>query len=324
MNKQSTKSEKDRPHGQKIEKADLSVDIGPLTLKNPVMAASGVFGYGLELVDFCPPQKLGAIISKGLSLVPWKGNPAPRMAETAGGLLNAIGLENMGVDAFLASALGAVKKTGAVVGVNVLGRTEEDYAVLAEKLGRTEADFIELNVSCPNLASSGGASFGADPVVAARLTEKAVKRAGSKPVVVKLPPLVGDVAALAKKLEEAGATALSLINSLPGLSINLQNRQADLGHGFGGLSGPPIKPLALRQTYLTAQAVKIPVIGVGGILNHLDALEFIAAGATAVQMGVGVLIDPSSPLAVIEGLAEWLTEQNLALSELRGSLKLRA
>ncbi|MDR1111840.1 MAG: dihydroorotate dehydrogenase [Deltaproteobacteria bacterium] len=302
---------------------DLGVSLGPLRLKNPVMAASGTFGYGLELAGLCPPGALGAVITKGLSLEPWKGNPAPRIAEAAGGLLNAIGLENVGLAAFLEKSLGPLKATGATVGVNVLGRTPDDYAILSRTLSDTAADFIELNVSCPNLRHPGGLSLGSDPDALSRITAQSVKAAAGKPVVVKLPPLVTDVADLARRAEEAGATAISLINSLPGLSLDLETRRPSLGNGPGGLSGPPVKPLALRQVMLCSRAVSIPVIGLGGIMGHLDALEFIVAGATAVQVGTGILVDPTLPLSMIRDMSDWLSRRGLQdLGQLRGSLRL--
>jgi dihydroorotate dehydrogenase (NAD+) catalytic subunit len=294
-----------------------------LRLKNPIIAASGVFGYGLELNGFCPPEALGAVIVKGLSMEPWPGNPAPRIAEAAGGLLNAIGLQNIGAKAFAKTRLKPLKAAGAVVGVNLIGETTEAYVKVASYLAGTCADFLELNISCPNLSSKGGLSFGADPDSAARLTEavaKAVK--GAKPLWVKLAPLVSDISALSKKVESAGADALSLINTLPGLAIDLETRAPVLGNVFGGLSGPPVKPLALRQVHLASKAVKIPVVGLGGIMTPEDALEFMVAGASAVQMGTAILAHPSSPLKVIEGVEKWLAKRSFAkAADLVGTLK---
>jgi dihydroorotate dehydrogenase (NAD+) catalytic subunit len=298
------------------------VEIGGLRLKNPILAASGTFGYGLELAPFCPPEALGAVITKGLSLEPWPGNPPPRVVEAAFGLINAIGLENVGLGTFLEKYLGPLKATGATVGANVLGRKPEDYVRLSGGLARSEVDFIELNVSCPNLRHPGGLSFGSDPGTLAFIVEGSVKAAGGKPVMVKLPPLVTDIVALAKIAEDKGAAAVSLINSLPALSIDLGTRRANLANGPGGLSGPPIKPLALRQVMLCSRALSIPVIGLGGIMDYRDALEFIVAGATAVQIGTGLLVDPTLPIRVIKDIALWLKKNNLKdLSEVRGSLK---
>ncbi|MDR1606839.1 MAG: dihydroorotate dehydrogenase [Deltaproteobacteria bacterium] len=299
----------------------LNAALGSLSLKNPIMAASGVFGYGLELAQFCPPESLGAVICKGVSLAPWPGNPGPRVVEAAGGLVNAIGLENMGVQAFVQKALNPLKDRGATVGANVIGRQMEEYAQVTEILSDTAVDFLELNVSCPNLAQ-GGLSFGADPDQAARLTEMAVKKAQGKPILVKLPPLVSDITLLAKKVEEAGATGLSLINTVPALVIDAKTRKAALGHITGGLSGQPIKPLALRQVYLAAQAVKIPIVGLGGIFTGLDAAEFIIAGASAVQIGTAILVDPKSPLRILAELKDYFISENIPdLASLRGTLK---
>jgi dihydroorotate dehydrogenase (NAD+) catalytic subunit len=300
---------------------DMTVKIGSLVLKNPVIAASGTFGYGLELKDFCPPERLGAVITKGVSPDPWPGNPQPRAAEGAGGLLNSIGLENMGVDRYISDALPALKATGAVVGANILGRSPSDYALLAAKLSDSEADFLELNISCPNLQGGGGLSFGADPELASSITRDVVKAAGKLPVVVKLPPLVSDMALLARKCEEAGASAISLINSLPAMAIDLHSRRPKLKNVTGGLSGPPIKPLALRQVCLCARAVSIPVIGMGGISTAEDALEFILAGASAVQVGTAILRDPRSPVFIIEGVAKHLWDVEEDLEHFRGSLQ---
>ncbi|MDR1084582.1 MAG: dihydroorotate dehydrogenase [Deltaproteobacteria bacterium] len=302
--------------------ADLKVKLGPLTLKNPVIAASGVFGYGLELAAFCPPENLGAVILKGVGAEPWPGNSGPRLVEAAGGLVNAVGLENMGVESLIKKVLAPLKKRGGViVGANLIGHSLEEYLAVAKKLAETEVDFFELNVSCPNL-SQGGAAFGSDPELTARLTEKTVRLARGKPVVVKLPPLVTDITEVAKKVQEAGATAVSLINSLPALVIDAKTRRAALGNITGGLSGPPIKPLALRQVWLCARAVSIPVIGIGGIMTAADAAEFIIAGASAVQLGTAILADPRTPLAVIEELETYFKEENIhSVGDLKGTIK---
>lgn len=291
---------------------DLSVAIGDVTLKNPIIAASGTFGYGLEMAEFCPPGALGAVIVKGLSLEPWPGNPGHRIVETAGGLLNSIGLQNMGVKAFIAEPLKNLKRAKATVGANVIGRNKGEYVKVAKILADSEVDFLELNISCPNLSSKGGLSFGSDPDQAARLTfAVATAVNGAKPIWVKLPPLVADIAKLAKNVESSGADALSLINTVPGMAVNLETLRPELGHVTGGLSGAPIKPLALRQVYLTAGAVEIPVIGVGGVFSGADALEHMAVGAQAVQMGTAILKDPRSPLAAIEEIQAWLIRKQI-------------
>jgi dihydroorotate dehydrogenase (NAD+) catalytic subunit len=305
-----------------MDEPDLSVSLGPLKLKNPVIAASGVFGYGLELMELCPPESLGAVITKGLSLTPWEGNASPRIVEAAGGLINSIGLENMGVENFISLALEPLAQTGAVIGANIIGATIEEYVAVAQRLSDTKVDFLELNISCPNLSSEGGLSFGANTFLAAKLTSLVVKAAASKPVVVKLPPLVSDIASLAKAIESAGAAALSLINTLPGLAVDLQTRKSKLGSGAGGLSGPPIKPLALRQVLFASRAVTIPVIGLGGIFTAEDALEFLITGAAAIEVGTAILVDPTAPLSIIEGLRAYLLEKKLSLADLQGSLLL--
>lgn len=298
-------------------KVDLSPQLGFIDLKNPVIAASGTFGYGLELSKFCPPESLGAVIPKGVSLEPWPGNLGPRGAETAGGLVNSIGLENMGIERFLKDALPPLKARGAVVGVNVLGRNLHEYLALCERLANSNCDFIELNISCPNLKHSGGLSFGAEPKVAEELIVSSVKAAGNIPVVVKLPPLVSDMAALAKTAQDAGAKAISLINSVPALVIDLPNRKPALHNVTGGLSGPPIKPLALRQVYVAASSVTIPVIGMGGIMTASDALEFFLAGAAAVQVGTATLADPRAPLIILSEIEAYLAKERLSLSEFK-------
>ncbi|MDR2301971.1 MAG: dihydroorotate dehydrogenase [Deltaproteobacteria bacterium] len=308
--------------GKKATRPDLSVNLGHLRLKNPVLAASGTFGYGLELAAFCPPQKLGAVITKGLSLEPWPGNPNPRIIEAGFGLINAIGLENVGVQVFLEKYLEPLKNTGAVVGANVLGKSANDYVALTQILAQSQVDFIELNVSCPNLKHPGGLSFGSDPVTLAQITQKSVEIANGKPIVVKLPPLVTDIVSLALIAQENGASAVSLINSLPALSINLEKRQANLANGPGGLSGPPIKPLALRQVALCAKSLSIPIIGLGGIMDYQDALEFIVAGATAVQIGTGILVDPTLPTQIVNGIAAYLESNDIhTLGEIRDTLR---
>ncbi|MDR1166946.1 MAG: dihydroorotate dehydrogenase [Deltaproteobacteria bacterium] len=300
---------------------DLRVRLGPLVLKNPVIAASGAFGYGLELQSFCPPARLGAVIVKGLSLAPHGGNPAPRALEDSHGLINSIGLENKGLDRFLAEDLPALNATGATVGVNVWGRTAEDYALLAQKLARAPVHFLELNVSCPNLKEKGGLSFGANPEETRRLILGVREKAPALPLVVKLPPLVADIASLARASAEAGADALSLVNTLPALAVDLKTRAPKLGNVYGGFSGAPLKPLALRQTRLAAEAVSIPVIGLGGILSAQDALEFFLCGASAAQIGSAILRDPRAPLLILSGVESYLRENRLNLADFVGSLR---
>ena len=302
-------------------KPDLTARLGPLTLKNPVLTASGTFGYGLELRDFCPPEALGAIIVKGLSLSPWPGNPGPRMLEIPGGLMNSIGLENMGVEAFVTRALPPLLASGATVGVNILGRSPEEYGRLAARLAGTKAHFLEVNVSCPNVAK-GGAAFGSDPRAVDEISRAVREAGGGKPFLVKLTPLVSDITAVALAAEKAGAAAVALINTLPGLAVDLARRRPRLGGGQGGLSGPAIKPLALRQVWLCARALTIPVVGLGGIITAEDALEFILAGAEAVEVGTATLIDPRAPLTILEGIKDWMAREGIPdLGHIRGALK---
>lgn len=302
------------------QEPSLVTPLGPLELKNPVMSASGTFGYGLELSSFCPPQALGMVLTKGLSRHPRPGNPSPRMAETPAGLLNAIGLENIGVEAFISNALPPLKATGALVGANILGNTVEEYALLAAHLASTDVDMIEVNVSCPNVAS-GGLSFGSDPSCVAEITAAVAESLKGKPFMVKLSPLVPDIVTLARAAEANGATAISLINTLPAMAVDLKKRKPKLANIIGGLSGPAIKPIALRQVWQVASAVKIPVVGLGGIATARDALEFIVVGATAVQVGTATMIDPRTPLKIIQGIKEWMELEGIKnLDELRGTL----
>lgn len=301
---------------------DLSVNIGPLRLQNPIISASGTFGYGLELADFCPPQKLGAVITKGVSEKPWPGNPSPRMAEAASGLINAIGLENMGVEAFVADALPPLKAAGATVGANILGHSAEEYARLAKRLSQTQVDFIEVNVSCPNVAK-GGLAVGATPEGVAEVTAAVRENAGGKPFVIKLTPQTGDIVATALAAEREGATAVSLINTIPAMAVDLARRRPVLANITGGLSGPAIKPVALRQVWLCASQLSIPVIGLGGIFSARDALEFILVGATAIQIGTATFIDPTAPMRILADMRTWMEEEGLeSLDELRSSLKI--
>lgn len=301
---------------------NLKANLGPLELKNPVMTASGTFGYGLELANFCPPEALGAVITKGVSLEPWPGNPSPRLAEATGGILNAIGLENMGVEAFVDKALPPLKATGAVVAANILGHSPDDYGRLAARLARSAVDLLEVNVSCPNVAC-GGLAFGAEPAMAAEVTAAVRENAGGKPFMVKLTPLASDIAAVAVAVEKAGATAVSLINTIPAMSIDLDRRRPRLANVLGGLSGPAVKPVALRQVWQVARAVKIPVVGLGGISCGRDALEFILAGAAAVQVGTATLADPRAPIMIIEDIRQWMISEGLEdLGQLKGALRL--
>lgn len=301
---------------------DLRVTLAGLTLKNPVLSASGTFGYGGEFADFVPPEALGGVVVKGISLLPRRGNPPPRIVETPCGMLNAIGLENEGVEGFLSRKLPFLRERGATVVVNILGDCVEDYAELAARLGAAAGiAALEVNISCPNV-KHGGVAFGTDPAMAAEVT-RAVKEASTLPVIVKLSPNVTDIAAMARAVEAAGADAISLINTLLGMAIDATTRRPRLANVVGGLSGPAIKPVALRMVWQAARAVAIPVIGIGGIATAEDAVEFLLAGATAVQVGTANFVNPSATLEIIAGLRAYLATHQLAtVRELIGALKL--
>jgi dihydroorotate dehydrogenase (NAD+) catalytic subunit len=304
----------------KAMQPDLRVRIAGLELKNPVLTASGTFGYGLEYAEATDLSRIGAIIVKGLSLLPSQGNPEPRVVETAAGLLNAVGLENIGVEAFLEHKLPRLKAWGTPVIANLYGKSEDDYQKLALRL-ENEPDIkaLELNISCPNV-KAGGLAFGTDASAAAKLTET-VRRVSTKPLIVKLSPNVTDIKVIARSVEAAGADALSLINTLTGMSIDVKTRKPRLANITGGLSGPAIKPVALRMVWETASCVKIPIIGLGGIMNAEDAIEFILAGASAVAVGTANFIDPKTTIKIADGIADYMRRNAfLSLEALRGSL----
>ena len=289
---------------------NLAVQIGSLKLKNPVMTASGTFGYGEEYADYVDLNKLGAIVVKGLSLKPRLGNPPPRIMETAGGMLNAVGLQNIGVEEFINEKLPYLKNFDVAVIANIYGETYTEYSKVAEKLSSVKGvHALEVNVSCPNV-KKGGLSFGSDPKAAAEVTRR-VKAETNLPVIVKLTPNVTDIAAIATAAENAGADAVSLINTLTGMSVDLKTRTPHLKNVTGGLSGPAIKPIALRMVWQVVQRVSIPVIGIGGIMTAEDALEFLILGAKAVQIGTANFINPRATLDVIEGMKNYLSENKI-------------
>jgi dihydroorotate dehydrogenase (NAD+) catalytic subunit len=303
-------------------KADLSVKITDrLRLANPVMAASGTWGYGDEWGDLVDVNKLGAIICKGTTLAPRDGNPQPRIIEVTGGVLNSVGLQNIGVEALVKEKAPMWAKWSVPVLVNVAGNSVDEYEKVAARLeGVAGVSGIEVNISCPNV-SKGGMQFGTDPSTAAEVT-RAVKGATSLPVMVKLSPNVTDIVPIAQAVEKAGADALSLINTVSGMAINVKGRRPALGNIHGGLSGPAIKPVALLMVYRVAGCVKIPVVGCGGIMNYLDALEFIMAGATAVQVGTAGLADPRALPSIVDGLAKYLDAEGIrSIAELRGAAR---
>ena len=298
----------------------LAVEIAGIGFKNPVMGASGTFGYGLEFAELVDLNLLGGFSTKGLSAKPLPGNPPPRIVETHGGMLNAIGLQNVGARAFVQEKLPLLREYDTRVIANVFGYSDEDYIEAIKILNDGQGiDAYELNISCPNV-KEGGIVIGNSPVAAARLTEKA-KRAASRPLIVKLSPNVTDVCQVALAIEGAGADCLSLINTLVGMSIDVNSRRPRLNYGTGGLSGPAIRPIAVRMVYEVAKAVKVPLIGIGGIGSAMDALEFIIAGATAVQIGTANYYDPKVTMKVIDGLSDHCRQEKVAhIGSLIGSL----
>lgn len=302
--------------------ASLNVKIGELSLKNPVLTASGTFGYGEEFSDFIDLSRIGGFITKGTTLNPREGNDYPRMAETASGMLNCVGLQNKGVDHFIEHIYPRIKAFNTNIIVNVSGSSPEDYAQCASKLAALEhVPAIELNISCPNV-KDGGMAFGVTCEGASSVV-RAVRQAYPKTIIVKLSPNVTDIAAIARAVENEGADAVSLINTLMGMAIDVERRCSKLSIGTGGLSGPAVKPVALRMVWQVAKAVKIPVIGMGGIMNAIDAIEFFMAGATAVEIGIANFIDPAISVKIAEGIEEWLVAHHIDdIHDIIGALKL--
>ncbi len=299
---------------------DMSVSIAGIRLKNPVMTASGTFGSGMEYSEFVDISKLGAIVTKGVSFTPWEGNPTPRVAEVYGGMLNAIGLQNPGIDTFIERDLAFLEKYDTTVIVNVCGKTVEEYVGVVERLSDTNADMLEINVSCPNV-KEGAIAFGQDPEALAHIT-KEIKKKAKQPVIMKLSPNVTNIALMAKVCEDNGADAVSMINTITGMKIDVNRRSFVLANRTGGLSGPAIRPVAVRMVYQAAQAVKIPIIGMGGIASYEDALEFIMAGATAVAVGAANFTDPLTTVKVIDGIEGYMKKNNVNdLKELIGCVK---
>ncbi len=299
---------------------DLTVDIGPLKLKNPVLTASGTFGYGQEFNDLVDPAMLGGIVVKGLSLRPRPGNPPPRIVETPCGMLNAIGLANVGLEAFLKEKVPWLQKLHTLVVVNIYGNSIDEYGAVAAGLrGVDVVDAVEVNISCPNV-KDGGMAFGTDPDITARVTEEVLKNC-DKPVFVKLSPNVTDIVSIARAAESAGAHAVSLINTLTGMSIDIERRVPTLGNISGGLSGPAIRPVALYMVYQVVRSVGIPVIGGGGIMDYRDALEFLIAGARAIQVGTANFVKPRVSLEIIDGLRKYCRDRGIAeIEEIIGTL----
>lgn len=301
--------------------AQLNVKVGGLDLKNPVLTASGTFGYGLEFADFIDLNRLGGFIVKGTTLHPREGNDYPRMAETPSGMLNCVGLQNKGVDYFCEHIYPQLKDIDSNVLVNVSGSSPEDYAECAARIDALDhIPGIELNISCPNV-KDGGMAFGVTCEGAASVV-RAVRQRYHKTLIVKLSPNVTDIASIAKAVEAEGADSVSLINTLMGMSIDIERRKSRLSIGTGGLSGPCVKPVALRMVWQVARAVDIPVVGLGGIMNAADAIEFLMAGATAVEIGTANFIDPTTTIRVIDGMNEWLDSHGVKdVHEIIGCLK---
>lgn len=303
-----------------MSKIDTSVNIAGVTLKNPVMTASGTFGSGAEYSEFVYLNKLGAVVTKGVANVPWPGNPTPRVAETYGGMLNAIGLQNPGMDVFIERDIPFLKQFDTKIIVNVCGRSEEDYCEVVERLGEEEVDLLEINISCPNV-KEGGIAFGQDPKAVEHITKELKKRA-KQPIIMKLSPNVTDITVMAKAAEAGGADALSMINTLTGMKIDINRRTFALANKTGGLSGPAIKPVAVRMVYQAANAVKLPIIGMGGIATAEDALEFILAGATGVSVGTANFFNPTATEEVAAGIEAYMEKYGVEkLSDLIGAVK---
>ncbi len=297
-----------------------SVVLAGVELKNPVMTASGTFGSGIEYSEFVDLNRLGAVVTKGVANVPWPGNPTPRVAETPGGMLNAIGLQNPGIDVFCRRDLPFLKKYDTKVIVNVCGKTTEDYCQVVERLGSEPVDLLEINVSCPNV-KEGGIAFGQDPKALEAIT-KEVKKYAKQPVIMKLSPNVTDITEMARAAEAGGADVLSLINTLTGMKIDINRRTFALANKTGGMSGPAVKPVAVRMVYQVANAVKLPVIGMGGIATAEDALEFIMAGATAVSVGTANFYNPYATTEIVDGIEAFMKEKKVEdIRELIGAVK---
>jgi len=298
---------------------NLSVNIAGIKMKNPVMVASGTFGYGEEYAELVNLNSLGAIIVKGITLKPQIGNPPPRIVETSSGMLNAIGLENVGVERFIKEKLPYLRKFDTPVIVNIAGKTVNEYVELAKRLDGL-ADALEINISCPNVAK-GSLEFGQDPSLTYEVVNK-VRQVTQLTLIAKLSPNVTDIKVIAKSAEDAGVDAISLINTILGMAIDVATKKPILGNIKGGLSGPAIKPIALRMVFEVAQAVKVPIIGQGGIMNATDALEFIIAGASAIAVGTANFVNPQISLKIIEGIENYLIENNISsVHELIGSLE---
>ncbi len=288
---------------------NLSVDFAGIKMKNPVTTASGTFGSGMEYSEFVDLNQLGAVTTKGVASEPWPGNPTPRICETYGGMLNAIGLQNPGIDLFIQRDLPFLQQYDTNIIVNVCGRTAEDYVAVVERLAEQDIALLEINISCPNV-KAGGIAFGQDPKQVERITSL-IKQVAKQPVVMKLSPNVTDIAEMARAAEAGGADAVSLINTLTGMKIDVERRTFALANKTGGMSGPAVKPVAVRMVYQVAQAVKIPILGMGGIRTAEDALEFIMAGATMVAVGTANFHEPATTVQVVQGIQEYMERHDV-------------
>lgn len=299
---------------------NTKVNLAGVELKNPVMTASGTFGSGAEYSEFVDLNRLGAVVTKGVANVPWPGNPTPRIAEVYGGMLNAIGLQNPGIDVFVKRDIPFLKQYDTKIIVNVCGRTTEDYIEVVERLGDEPVDLLEINISCPNV-KEGGIAFGQDPKAVEAITRE-VKKHAKQPVIMKLSPNVTDITVMAKAAEAGGADVLSLINTLTGMKIDINRRAFAIANKTGGMSGPAVKPVAVRMVYQVANAVSLPVIGMGGIATAEDALEFMMAGATAVSVGTANFYNPYATVEIVEGMEAFMEKQGVAdIKDLIGCVK---
>lgn len=299
---------------------NIKINLAGVELKNPVMTASGTFGSGMEYSEFVDLNKLGAVVTKGVANVPWPGNPTPRIAETYGGMINAIGLQNPGIDVFCERDIPFLKKYDTKIIVNVCGKSERDYVEVVERLAGEPVDMLEINISCPNV-KEGGIAFGQNAANIEHIT-KAIKNVAKQPVIMKLSPNVTDITEMAKAAEAGGADVLSLINTITGMKIDINRQTFAVANKTGGLSGPAVKPVAVRMVYQVANAVKIPIIGMGGIATAEDALEFILAGATAVSIGTANFHNPRTTLEVIEGIEKYMVNKGVSdINDLIGIVK---
>ena len=299
---------------------NTTVNLSGITLKNPVMTASGTFGSGEEFSEFVDLNRLGAVVTKGVANIPWEGNKTPRVAEVYGGMLNAVGLQNPGIDLFIKRDIPFLKQYDTKIIVNVCGKTTKDYVEVVEKLADEPVDMLEINISCPNV-KEGGIAFGQDPKAVEAIT-KAVKEKAKQPVIMKLSPNVTDITEMARAAEAGGADVLSLINTLTGMKIDIDRRCFVLANRTGGMSGPAIHPIAVRMVYQTAQAVKIPIIGMGGIMTAADAIEMILAGAIAVSVGTANFTNPSVTMEIVSGIEEYMKKYQVEdVKELIGAVR---